>query len=100
MTLGAAGQEAIPGTTPLTGHPIRQVAGVIERAAALVTVESGLWFIAAGLATPFVITPWWLPRTVDWAAPMQTPHRLIDRDDDAADAVVSYLREMDVRETA
>jgi hypothetical protein len=100
ITLSAAGQPPIPDTTTLAGLPIRQVAGVIERAAALVTVESGLWFIAAALGTPFIITPWWLPRSVDWAAPMQTPHLLLYRPDDSTEAVLSYLRKTNIHETA
>lgn len=79
ITLAAAGQAPIPGTKPLLGIPIRQVAGVIEQATALISGESGLWFIAAASSTPFLIVPWWLPRSVDWAAPMEVPHRLIDR---------------------
>jgi len=75
VTLGAAGQTALPGTTGLIDLPIRQVAGVIERAKLLITVESGLWFVAAALGTPFVITPWWLPRSIDWAAPMNERRR-------------------------
>jgi hypothetical protein len=80
VTLAAAGEAAIPGTVPAIGLPIRQAAGIIEGAAALVTVESGLWYIAAAVGTPLVIVPWWLPRSVDWAAPMGVPYRLIRRD--------------------
>jgi ADP-heptose:LPS heptosyltransferase len=94
ITLAAAGQAPIPGTRPVVGLPIRQVAGVIERAAALITGESGLWFIAAARRTPFVIVPWWLPRGVDWAAPMRTPHRLIFRQDAAVNTVFAGFREV------
>ncbi|MGN6757685.1 MAG: glycosyltransferase family 9 protein [Thermomicrobiales bacterium] len=94
ITLAASGQAPIPGTRPVVGLPIRQVAGVIERAAALISGESGLWFIAAARRTPFVIVPWWLPRTVDWAAPMRTPYRLIFRQDAAVSTVFASFREV------
>ncbi len=94
VTLAAADQPPIAGTIPLLGLPIRQVAGVIEHAAGLVTVESGLWFIAAACCTPFVIDPWWLPRSVDWAAPMNVPHRLVYRSDSAPEQVYASLREL------
>lgn len=94
VTLAGPGQEAIPGTRPLIGLPIRQVAGVIEGAAALVTVESGLWFLAAASGTPFVIVPWWLPRSVDWPGPMQVPHRLTYRDRASTSDVLTSLREL------
>jgi hypothetical protein len=100
VTLAAAAQRPVPGTIGLIGLPIRQVAGVIERAAALVTVESGLWFVAAALETPVIITPWWLPRSVDWAAPMNIPHRLVYRGEDSVDEVLAHIRQMDSRETA
>jgi hypothetical protein len=94
LTLGATGQSAIPGTQALLGLPIRQVAGVIERGAALVTVESGLWFIAAARRTPFVILPWWLPRSINWPAPMQVPHRLIYRDAASVAEVAAALEDL------
>jgi len=100
VTLAAPGQTPVPGTRGVIGLPIRQVAGVIERAAALITVESGLWFIAAALRTPFIIVPWWLPRSINWAAPMQVPHRLIYRDGDSVDEVLAQFRQLDVHETA
>ena len=64
---------------------------MIEGAAALVTVESGLWYLAAAVGTPFLIVPWWLPRSLDWAAAMQTPHRLLRRRDAAVGMVVANL---------
>ena len=91
LTLGAAGQEPIPGTRGLIGLPIRQVAGVIERASALVTVESGLWFIAAAVSTPFVIVRWWLPRSVDWPGPTGVPHARIYRGQDSVAEVLGRL---------
>jgi ADP-heptose:LPS heptosyltransferase len=94
VTLAAADQPPVAGTIPLLGLPIRQVAGVIEQAAALVTVESGLWFIAAACQTPFVINPWWLPRSVDWAAPMNVPYRLIYRSDSSPERVYASVREL------
>lgn len=94
ITLAAAGQTPIEGTRALTGLPIRQVAGVIEQAAALVTVESGLWYIAAALARPFVVVPWWLPRRLDWAATMNVPHRLIPRRDASISYVMSQITEL------
>lgn len=87
LTLAAAGQESIPGTEPILGLPIRQAAVLIERSTALITGESGLWFIAAALAVPFVIVPWWLPASVDWASPMNVPHRLVLRGDDSVQKV-------------
>jgi hypothetical protein len=94
ISLGAADQRPIAGTMPLLGLPIRQVAGVIEQAAGLVTVESGLWFIAAACNTPFAITPWWLPRSVNWAAPMNVPHRLIYRSASSPEEVYASVREL------
>lgn len=94
VTLAAAGQAPIPGTRALTGLPIRRVAGVIEGAAALVSVESGLWYIAAALGRPFIIVPWWLPRSIDWAAPMGVPHRLIYRDQASIRYVLSQVRDL------
>jgi hypothetical protein len=100
VTLAAPGQTPVPGTRGVIGLPIRQVAGVIERATGLITVESGLWFIAAALRTPFIIVPWWLPRSINWAAPMQVPHRLIYRDGNSVDEVLAQFRRLDVHETA
>jgi len=92
VSLGAAGQPAVPGTRALTGLPIRQVAGIIEGAAGLITGESGLWFLAAATETPFVIVPWWLPRGIDWAAPMGVPHRLVRREDATVDSVARSVQ--------
>lgn len=94
VTLAAAGQAAIPATRPLLGLPIRQVAGVVSQAAALVTAESGLWFVAAACRTPFVIVPWWLPRSVDWAAPLQVPYRLVARGHARPEAVLAALQQL------
>lgn len=94
LTLAAAGQPPIPGTRPVLGLPIRQVAAIVEQAAALVSVESGLWFIAAATKTPFLIVPWWLPRSVDWAAPMNVPHRLICRQDASVERVFLDLQDV------
>lgn len=94
VTLGAADQEPIPGTRPLLGLPIRQAAGIIEGAEALVSVESGLWFIAAALAIPFIIVPWWLSRWADWPASMGVPYRLVDRSDAHVPYVLSCLEEI------
>lgn len=91
VTLAAADQAPVAGSESLLGLPIRQAAGVIAGAAALVSVESGLWYLAAATGTPFVIVPWWLPRSVDWAAAMQTPHRLLRRRDAAVGMVVANL---------
>lgn len=99
VTMGAPGQEPIPGTNPVIGLSIRQAAGVIERATALVTVESGLWFVAAALGTPFIITPWWLPRSIDWAAPMQVPHRLVYRDEASVEHVHTLVRTVERHDT-
>ncbi len=92
ITLGAAGEEPVRGTTGLSGLPIRQAAGVIAGAAALVTVESGLWFVAAAVRTPLLIVPWWLPRSLDWVAPMHTPYRLVYRDQATVRHVLAELR--------
>ncbi len=94
ITLAAADQAPIASTRPVLGLPIRQVAGIIDRAAGLVSGESGLWFIAAARGTPFLIVPWWLPRSVNWAAPMQVPHRLVYRDEALVDTVAARLREL------
>jgi hypothetical protein len=92
FTLGAAGQESVPGTTALLGLPIRQVAGVVERASAMVTVESGLWFVAAALGVPFVIVPWWLPRSIDWPGPIGVPHARVFRNADSVAEVAGHVR--------
>ncbi|MCC6177633.1 MAG: hypothetical protein IT305_20215 [Chloroflexi bacterium] len=92
VTLAGPGQASIPGTLPLIGLPIRQVAGIVESAEALVSAESGLWFVAAACGTPFAIVPWWLPRTVDWAAPMGVPHLLVRRPDASAGRVFAGIR--------
>jgi hypothetical protein len=94
VTLAAAGEPPIPGTHPLVGLPVRQAAGVIERAEALITVESGLWYAAAGLGTPLMIVPWWLPRSVDWVAPMGIPYRLVSRDQASVSYVLSQIDEL------
>lgn len=94
FTLAAHGQAVIPGTRGLIGLPIRQVGGVIEKASALVTVESGLWFVAAATGTPFVITRWWLPRSVDWAGRMHVPHALVYRNENSLQHVVSLVDQM------
>ena len=62
-------------------------------------MESGLWFIAAGLCTPFIIVPWWLPRSVDWAAPMQVPHRLIYRGEDSVEEVLEQFHQLGRHDT-
>jgi len=94
VTLGAHGQAAIPETQPMLGLPIRQVAGIIDRAAGLISGESGLWFIAAARARPFVIVPWWLPRSIDWPAPMNVPYRLVHRREATVDSVLAAIREL------
>ncbi len=94
ITLGAAGQPAVEGTRGLIGLPLRQVVGVVERASALVTVESGLWYIAAALARPVVIVPWWLPLGIDWVAPMRVPHRLVRHSEATVDTVMRRLGEV------
>jgi hypothetical protein len=94
ITLAAHGQEAIPGTTPLIGLPIRQAAGAVERAGALITAESGLWFVAAALGTPFVIVPWWLPRSINWPAAMNVPHRLVYRHEASVQHVLAQVYEL------
>jgi hypothetical protein len=91
ITLCGPGQEPIPGTTPVVGLPIRQVAAIIAHAEALVSVESGLWFVAAAVETPFVIVKWWLPRSVDWAAPMHVPYRRFLADEAREDAVLASV---------
>lgn len=94
VTLAAAGQAPIPGTRAAIGLPIRQVAGVIERASILISVESGLWYVAAALGRPFVIVPWWLPRRIDWTASLETPHRLMYRNEASVAHVLSQIREL------
>jgi hypothetical protein len=94
VTLAAAGQPAIAGTHPLTGLRIRQAAGVIESASALVTGESGLWLVAAALNTPFIIVPWWLPKAVDWAAASGVRYRLVYRDSASVNMVLEHVREL------
>ena len=98
VTLAAENQAGIPGTRLLLGLPIREVAGIIEGAAALVSGESGLWFLAAACETPFVIVPWWLPRSVNWAAPMRVPHRLVYGRDASVELVFSKLLEIIVHD--
>jgi hypothetical protein len=94
VTLAAADQRPIAGTRPLLGLPIRQAAGVIEGAHALISGESGLWFVAAACGTPFMIVPWWLPRSMDWAAPMGVAHRLVYRNDASAAEVYAGFEEL------
>jgi hypothetical protein len=67
---------------------------VTEQAAALITVESGLWFVAAALGRPIIIVPWWLPRSINWVAPMGVPHRLIYRDQASVHHVLSQFRDL------
>ena len=86
-TLGAAGDCCIPGTHPLLGIPIISVAGVVDQAVGLITGESGLWFLAAALRSPFMIVPWWLPHPVNWPAAVGVPHQLIYR----KEATVSHV---------
>jgi hypothetical protein len=93
-TVAPSGQSPVPGTGGLIGLPIRQVAGVVEGASAVVTVESGLWFVAAALDVPFVIVPWWLPRRIDWPGPMKVRHARILRDRDSAPDVIVRLNRM------
>jgi hypothetical protein len=91
VTLAASGQQPIPGTAPALGFPIRQVAGIVERASALVTVESGLWFVASALDTPFVVVPWWLPRSIDWPGPTAARYARIFRGRDSVDEVLTSV---------
>jgi hypothetical protein len=79
FTVGARNQSVIPGTRPLLGLPIRQAAALIDGATALVTGESGLWFVAAAVSTPFVIVPWWLPASIDWPAVMGVRYRRVSK---------------------
>jgi hypothetical protein len=99
VTVGSSGQSPIPGTRAMIDYDILQVAGAIEGATALVTVESGLWFIAAALKTPLLIAPWWLPRSVDWVAPMGVPYRLVYRGQDSVDEVLAGFHQVRVRES-
>jgi len=94
MTLAAPDQTAVPGTRPLMGLPITQVAGLIEGAAAHISGESGLWFIAAAVDTPFIIVPWWLPRPVNWASPMGARHRLVYRDESTVENVAACFLDL------
>lgn len=94
VTVGARDQAPIPGTIPLLGQPIRKAAAVIEAAAALVTGESGLWFVAAAMRTPFVIVPWWLPRSIDWPKPMGIPYRLVRRNEAIPARVFGIVQEL------
>jgi len=94
ITLAARDQPPIEGTTPVLGLPIRQAAGIIDQAAALISAECGLWFIAAARCTPFVILPWWLPRSVDWAGPTQAPHHLVYRESASVQAVLANFRDL------
>ncbi|HZT95581.1 MAG TPA: hypothetical protein VFB34_01965 [Chloroflexota bacterium] len=94
VTLGQAGQPVVPGSRAVVGLPIRQAAAVIESASALITGESGLWFVAAATRTPFVIVPWWLPASVDWAGPMEVPYRLVRRDEASPETVYRRLQEI------
>lgn len=94
VSMGAEGQAAVPDTLPAVGLPIRQAAGIVEAAEALVTGESGLWLVAAALGTPFVIVPWWLPRLVDWAGPMDVRYALVRRRQATVDAVLQAMRRL------
>jgi hypothetical protein len=94
VTLGARGQSTVPGTESMMGLPIGQVAALVEGAATLITGESGLWFVAAAFATPFVIVPWWLPTFVDWPAPMNVPYRLVRRADASPARVLQHVQEL------
>lgn len=94
VTLGASDQEPIPGTRALMGLPIRQAAGVIDRARALVSGESGLWFVAAARTTPFAIVPWWLPPSIDWPARMGVPYRLVSQENASVDTVFGLVQEL------
>lgn len=91
VTLAARNQAPVPGTVSVLGLPIRQAAAVLEGATGLITGESGLWFVAAALGTPFVVVPWWLPRSVDWASHMGTPYCLVSRADASVEHVLYQL---------
>jgi hypothetical protein len=88
-SLGATGQPPVPGTTGIVGLPIRQVAAIVEGASALITVESGLWFVAAALNVPFIIVPWWLPRSIDWPGSSGVAHARIYRGHDSVGDVAA-----------
>jgi len=45
-----------------------------------------------------VIVPWWLPRSVNWAAPMQVPHCLVYRQDATVQGVLARFRDLVERE--
>jgi len=94
VTLGAGGEEAIPGTVPVIGRPIAEAAGVVERAAALITVESGLWYLACALGVPFVVVPYWPPRHADWIPAAAPPHRLLRRSTATPAAVVAAVQQI------
>jgi hypothetical protein len=98
LTLSGANGPSIEGTAAIRGLPIRRAAAVVGGAQALISVESGLWFVAAALGTPFIIVPWWLPRRVDWAAPMGVPYRLIRREAASVDTVLSAFRALTANE--
>jgi hypothetical protein len=94
VTVGAQGQRVIPGTRSALGLPIRQASAVVDRAAALVTGESGMWFVAAALGTPFAIVPWWLPAAIDWPAPMNVRYRLVRREEGNPARVIGIVQEL------
>jgi hypothetical protein len=79
VTLGTDGDRTIEGAESHLGLQLRTAVAVISQAEALVTVESGLWFVAAAVNTPVVIVPWWLPGKVNWVAPTNALHRLLRR---------------------
>lgn len=99
ITVGARGQTVVPGTRSALGLPIRQAAALVARAAALVTGESGMWFIAAAFGTPFAIVPWWLPPSIDWPEPMNVPYRLVRREQANPARVISMVQELINHET-
>ena len=96
VTVAAAGQPAIEGTVGLLGLPIRHAAAVIAGARGMVSSESGLWFVAAATDVPFVIVPWWLPRSVDWPGAMRASARLVRRPDATVRAVLDALESLSV----
>lgn len=96
VTVTAGSQGPVAGTRHLSGLPIRQAAAAIAGAQALITGESGLWFVAAALGIPFIIVPWWLPSSMDWAAPMGVPYSLIPRRTATVDAVFAEFRKLAV----
>jgi len=97
LTLGGRDQTAVAGTVPVLGIPIRQAAGVISQAAAVVSGESGLWFVAAALDVPFVIVPWWLPRAVDWPAEMGARSRLVRKSEASVERVLGAMEDLRAR---